>query len=109
MIDMASCGHVFTTTDPGQQAPSLPQRRVARSANSIFGITNAPRIFFTIITAPKLSVLHAKLGCAIMEVEASPLGSSSSQDDRWNHLQTILTRSSPLAHPEFEPSEEVRA
>ena len=43
-----------------------------------------------------------------MEVEASPLGSSTSQDERWSHLQTILTRSSPLAHPEFEPSEEVR-
>ena len=43
-----------------------------------------------------------------MEVEASPLSSSASSDDRWNHLQTVLTRSSPLAHPEFEPSEEVR-
>ena len=44
-----------------------------------------------------------------MEVEASPLSSSTSSDDRWNHLQTVLTRSSPLAHPEFEPSEEVRS
>ena len=44
-----------------------------------------------------------------MEVEASPLsGSLTANDNRWNHLQTILTRSSPLAHPEFEPSEEVR-
>ena len=43
-----------------------------------------------------------------MEVEVSPSSSSASNDDRWNHLQTVLTRSSPLAHPEFEPSEEVR-
>ncbi|XP_065901241.1 NEDD8-activating enzyme E1 catalytic subunit-like [Dysidea avara] len=41
-----------------------------------------------------------------MEVGCSPINSSASQDDRWNHLQTVLTRTSPLAHPEFEPNEE---
>ena len=27
---------------------------------------------------------------------------------RWSHLQRLLCRSSPLAHPDFEPSDEVR-
>ena len=26
---------------------------------------------------------------------------------RWDHLQFLLARGSPLAHPDFEPSEEV--
>lgn len=26
---------------------------------------------------------------------------------RWDGIQKLLTRSSPLAHPDFEPSEEV--
>ena len=42
-----------------------------------------------------------------MEVECSPVNSAVSQDERWNNLQTVLTRTSPLAHPEFEPNEEV--
>jgi len=42
-----------------------------------------------------------------MEVECSPVNLSNGQDDRWNNLQTVLTRTSPLAHPEFEPNEEV--
>ena len=27
---------------------------------------------------------------------------------RWSHLQRLLCRGSPLAHPDFEPSDEVR-
>ena len=32
---------------------------------------------------------------------------SSRMSGRWDHLQYVLCRGSPLAHPDFEPSAEV--
>lgn len=39
-----------------------------------------------------------------MEVEANRV---NVLPERWQSIQYILTRGSPLAHPDFEPSEEV--
>lgn len=41
-----------------------------------------------------------------MEVD-NRLSAATDIPGRWESIQYLLTRGSPLAHPEFEPSEEV--
>ena len=41
--------------------------------------------------------------CASMETETS----EEEFPGRWRDVQKLLTRGSPLAHPEFEPSDQV--
>lgn len=54
----------------------------------------------------KPSLLAAMDPIIDMEVD-NRLSAATDIPGRWESIQYLLTRGSPLAHPEFEPSEEV--